>query len=187
MGKGLKMFSARHERSGGSPIPVADIQQDDRTDLICEFCSARISYVSAYIRNGKRIAAFLRLQKNIEHTAGCRNNVENAVKSLVSHSHNIEHNKALFDNNESGYTFRMNVLINAIFDANREKKTLDAEEDPQQKVRRRIQYQQTEKRLADYFSSATGIAKIRANIEENSDKKRFSELITIDCNGQKIS
>lgn len=187
MGKGLKMFNARHERSGGRPVPVADIKQGDRDDLICEFCAARISYVSAYTRNGKRIAAFLRLQKNVEHALGCSNNVENAVKSLVAQSHNTEHNKALFDNNESGYTFRMNVLINAIFDAVKEKKTLDAEEDQQQKVRRRVQYQQTEKRLADYFSSAAGIAKIRANIEEKSDKQRLSELITIDYNGQKIS
>lgn len=187
MAEGLKMFYARHERDKINRISVSDIDQDDRDGLICEFCNAKISWVKAHKRNGKNISAFLRLQKNEEHALDCDNVVKSALKSLVAHSRNIEDGKLLIDVEESNFIFRMNVLIDASFASRKAQIAMDEEENPEQKAHKRIQYQKTEKRLTDYFSTAGGIARIRARIEESTDRKTLEELIKIDYNGQEIS
>lgn len=187
MAEGLKMFYARDERNINSHIPVADIKESDREGLICEFCPAKISWVKAHKRNGKNISAFLRLQKNEEHTFNCKNNVKSAITSLVAHSQNIEDGKLLLEAQDSAFIFRMNVLIEASAALRKTSFTSEEEADPEEKARKRIRYKKTEKHLADYFNTATGIAKIRAKIEESSDKKALAELVQIDYNGKKIS
>jgi hypothetical protein len=81
----------------------------------------------------------------------------------------------------------MNVLIEASADLRKASFIPEEEADPEEKARKRIRYKKTEKRLADYFNTAAGIAKIRAKIEESSDKKTLSDLVKIDYNGKKIS
>lgn len=186
MAEGLKMFYARDERNINSHIPVADIKESEREGLICEFCPAKISWVKAHKRNGKNISAFLRLQKNEQHTPTCKNSVKSAITSLVAHSQNIEDGKRLLEEQDSAFIFRMNVLIEASA-ALRKARFTPEEADPEEQARKRIRYKKTEKRLADYFNTATGIAKIRAKIEESSDKKALSEMVKIDYNGKKIS
>lgn len=56
MAEGLKMFYARDARNIHSHIPVADIKESERDRLICEFCPAKISWVKAHKRNGKKIS-----------------------------------------------------------------------------------------------------------------------------------
>ncbi|MGK8541546.1 hypothetical protein ACRS43_01455 [Enterobacter cloacae] len=187
MAEGLKMFYARDARNINSHIPVADIKESERDRLICEFCPAKISWVKAHKRNGKNISAFLRLQKNEEHTFDCKNSVKSAITSLVAHSHNIEDGKLLLEAQDSAFIFRMNVLIEASAALRKASFTPDEETDSEEKARKRIRYKKTEKRLADYFNTAAGIAKIRAKIEESSDKKTLSDLVKIDYNGKKIS
>lgn len=187
MAEGLKMFYARQERATHTPIPVAEIQEGDRDGLICQFCPAKISWVKAHKRNGKNISAFLRLQKNEHHASGCDNNVKSAITTLVAHSQNIEDGQLLIDTNDSIFVFRMNVLIEAYASARKARMSLNEESTPEEKARKRVRYQKTEKRLTDYFNTATGIARIRARIEESGDKKSLSELIKIDFNGKKIS
>ncbi|MDR1749873.1 hypothetical protein [Enterobacter cloacae] len=187
MAEGLKMFYARDARNIHSHIPVADIKESERDRLICEFCPAKISWVKAHKRNGKNISAFLRLQKNEEHTFDCKNSVKSAITSLVAHSHNIEDGKLLLEAQDSAFIFRMNVLIEASAALRKASFTPDEEADSEEKARKRIRYKKTEKRLADYFNTAAGIAKIRAKIEESSDKKTLSDLVKIDYNGKKIS
>ncbi|WP_368528771.1 hypothetical protein [Enterobacter cloacae] len=187
MAEGLKMFYARDARNIHSHIPVADIKESERDRLICEFCPAKISWVKAHKRNGKNISAFLRLQKNEEHTFDCKNSVKSAITSLVAHSQNIEDGKILLEAQDSAFIFRMNVLIEASAALRKASFTPDEEADSEKKARKRIRYKKTEKRLADYFNTAAGIAKIRAKIEESSDKKTLSDLVKIDYNGKKIS
>lgn len=187
MAEGLKMFYARHERAIHTPISVAEIQESDREGLICQFCPAKISWVKAHKRNGKNISAFLRLQKNEHHASDCGNTVKSAVTTLVAHSQNIENGKLLIDANDSIFVFRMNVLIEAGTSVRKARLSLDEECTPEEKARKRVRYQKTEKRLTDYFNTAIGIAKIRARIEESRDKKALSELIKIDYNGKEIS
>ncbi|WP_203461851.1 hypothetical protein [Enterobacter cloacae] len=187
MAEGLKMFYARDARNIYSHIPVADIKESERDRLICEFCPAKISWVKAHKRNGKNISAFLRLQKNEEHTFDCKNSVKSAITSLVAHSQNIEDGKLLLEAQDSAFIFRMNVLIEASAALRKASFTPDEEADSEEKARKRIRYKKTEKRLADYFNTAAGIAKIRAKIEESSDKKTLSDLVKIDYNGKKIS
>ena len=187
MAEGLKMFYARDARNIHSHIPVADIKESERDRLICEFCPAKISWVKAHKRNGKNISAFLRLQKNEEHTFDCKNSVKSAITSLVAHSQNIEDGKLLLKAQDSAFIFRMNVLIEASAALRKASFTPDEEADSEEKARKRIRYKKTEKHLADYFNTAAGIAKIRAKIEESSDKKTLSDLVKIDYNGKKIS
>ncbi|MEP8985023.1 hypothetical protein [Enterobacter cloacae] len=187
MAEGLKMFYARDARNIHSHIPVANIKESERDRLICEFCPAKISWVKAHKRNGKNISAFLRLQKNEEHTFDCKNSVKSAITSLVAHSQNIEDGKLLLEAQDSAFIFRMNVLIEASAALRKASFTPDEEADSEEKARKRIRYKKTEKRLADYFNTAAGIAKIRAKIEESSDKKTLSDLVKIDYNGKKIS
>lgn len=187
MAEGLKMFYARDARNIHSHIPVADIKESERDRLICEFCPAKISWVKAHKRNGKNISAFLRLQKNEEHTFDCKNSVKSAITSLVAHSQNIEDGKLLLEAQDSAFIFRMNVLIEASAALRKASFTPDEEADSEEKARKRIRYKKTEKRLADYFNTAAGIAKIRAKIEESSDKKTLSDLVKMDYNGKKIS
>ena len=187
MAEGLKMFYARYERNIHLRIPVEEIKESNREGLICEFCPAKISWVTPHQRHGKNISAFLRLQRNEQHTSNCKNSVKSAITSLVAHSQNIEDGKLLLEEQDSAFIFRMNVLIEASTALRQTRFTPEEEADPDEKARKRIRYKKTEKRLADYFNTATGIAKIRAKIEESSDKKALSELVKIDYNGKKIS
>lgn len=187
MAEGLKMFYARYERNINLRIPVEEIKESNRKGLICEFCPAKISWVTPHQQHGKNISAFLRLQKNEQHTSTCKNSVKSAITSLVAHSQNIEDGKLLLEAQDSAFIFRMNVLIEASAALRKATLTLEEESDPEEKARKRIRYKKTEKRLADYFNTAAGIAKIRAKIEESSDKKTLSDLVKIDYNGKKIS
>lgn len=187
MAEGLKMFYARYERDIHLRIPVEEIKESDRKGLICEFCPAKISWVTPHQQHGKNISAFLRLQKNEQHTSTCKNSIKSAITSLVAHSQNIEDGKLLLEAQDSAFIFRMNVLIEASAALRKASFTLEEEADPEEKARKRIRYKKTEKRLADYFNTAAGIAKIRAKIEESSDKKTLSDLVKIDYNGKKIS
>ncbi|MCX5575076.1 hypothetical protein OSH03_14030 [Enterobacter sp. E-TC7] len=187
MAEGLKMFYARYEHNINLRIPVEEIKESDRKGLICEFCPAKISWVTPHQQHGKNISAFLRLQKNEQHTSNCKNSVKSAITSLVAHSQNIEDGKLLLEAQDSAFIFRMNVLIEASAALRKATFTPEEEADPDKKTRKRIRYKKTEKRLADYFNTATGIAKIRAKIEESSDKKALSELVKIDYNGKEIS
>lgn len=187
MAEGLKMFYARHERATHARIPVAEIKESDREGLICEFCPAKISWVKAHKRNGKNISAFLRLQKHEHHASGCDNNVKSAITALVAHSQNIEDGQLLINTKGSIVIFRMNVLIEACANARKAKLSMDEGSTPEEKAHKRVRYQKTDKRLTDYFNTAAGIARIRARIEESSDKKTLSERVKIDCNGKQIS
>ncbi len=187
MSEGLKMFYARHERNKNHRIPVSDIHQDNRHGLICEFCDASLSWVRPHTRNGKNISAFLRLQRNAEHSLNCKNTVKKAVTALVAQSRNIEDGEPIIDADASGFVFRMNVLIEATNTTRKAKSAVDEDNTPEEKARKRVRYKKTEKRLADYFNTAAGIAKLRARIEESADKKALSELIKIGYHGKEIS
>lgn len=187
MAEGLKMFHARQVRYNNRRISVSDIDNNDREGLICEFCAAKISWVKAHIRNGKNISAFLRLQKNEEHASDCKNTVKLAITTLVANSNNVENVKSLIDVVDSKFIFRMNVLIQATSNAKKAWDEMNKEAPQEEKTRKRIRYQKTEKDLSDYFNTAAGVARTRARIEESSDKKTLAELIKIDYNGRKIN
>lgn len=187
MAEGLRMFYARHKRDKSLRIPVSDIRPEDREDLICEYCDARIEWVKPHKRNGKNISAFLRLKKHVSHDPKCQNIVKTAITALVARSRNIEDGKNIIADDGSNFIFRMHVLTEASEAAGKARRAFDEESDPEKKAVKRICYQKTERRLSDYFNTATGVARIRAKIEENIDKQSLSELVKIDCNGKQIS
>jgi len=187
MAEGLKMFHARHEGKNNKIIPIAEIGPEDRTELLCQYCNAKITWVDSYKRSGRTVLSYLRLRPNAEHAEKCKNRVKSAIENLVAHSQNVEYDKQIFDNNNAGFIFRMNVLIDATFDLSKSKKLYEEEKDPIEKERKRTSYRQIENKLADYFNSATGIAKIRAKIEESSDKKALSKMVKIQINKKEVS
>ncbi|ROU13468.1 hypothetical protein EB837_13405 [Kluyvera ascorbata] len=187
MAEGLRMFYARHKDDKSLRIPVSEIRPEGREDLICEYCDARIEWVKPHKRNGKNISAFLRLKKHVAHNPQCQNIVKMAINALVARSRNIEDGKNIIDDDGSNFIFRMHVLTEASETAGKARRAFDEESDPDKKTVKRIRYQKTERRLSDYFNTATGVAKIRAKIEESIDKQSLSELVKIDYNGKKIS
>ena len=187
MAEGLKMFFARHGGKSKIVIPVSEIGPDDRHVLLCQFCDARITWVQAHRRNEKNVSAYLRLGPNAVHAEKCKNQMKVSIEILVSQSQNLADNKNIFKKNMHEFVFRMNVLVDAEFEVSRAKKEFEETSNPEEKERKRTLYRHTQNRAADYFNSAAGIAKIRAKIEESSDKKVLSELVKIEFNNKKIS
>lgn len=187
MAEGLKMFYARYISDKTNAIPVSDIKPEAKDGLICQYCEAKISLVSAHKRNGRQVSTYLRLQKNAKHSTDCDNMVRSAVNKFVAQSRNAEDDEPIFEEENKTIIFRMNILIKS---GNAMKAALIAmnnEPDPEKKSRKRTQYQRLEKQLSSYLNSASGIAKIRARIEESSDKKLLSDLIKIDLYDQTIN
>lgn len=187
MAEGLKMFFARHEGKSKTVIAVSKIGPDDRNLLLCQFCDTKIIWVQAHKRNEKNVSAYLRLAPNALHAEKCKNQIKIAIETLVSQSLNIEDNRNIFAKNKDEFVFRMNVLVDADFEVSRAKKEFEETSNPEERERKRILYRDTKNRLTDYFNSASGIAKIRAKIDESSDKKALSEIVKIEFNNKKIS
>ncbi|QTF10228.1 hypothetical protein HC231_21575 [Brenneria izadpanahii] len=187
MAEGLKMFYARHEQKNKKIIHISEIKPIDRDFLLCQFCDAKITWVDSYQRMGRTIPSYLRLWPKAMHGAECKNRVKSAVDALVAQSKNVEDDKSIFLDNNTGYIFRMNILTDASFDVHRARTEYNDATDSNDKKRKIIQYISSEKKLADYFNSAAGIAKIRAKIEDSADRRGLSELIKIALHKKNIS
>lgn len=186
MSSGLKMFFARHTAKNNQLLSVATLGPGDRDFLVCQFCKAKVAFVNTYQRSGRTVAAYLRLWPGVEHSINCKNVLKDSVKQLVADSRNTEQANDIFHAQSDGFIFRMNVLVDAEHEMRRAEKNLEEAKDPADKERKGTLYQSTQKRISDYFNSAAGIAKIRARIEDSTDKKALSEMVKIEFNKQHI-
>ncbi|MGM3192076.1 hypothetical protein ACS25B_14370 [Dickeya dadantii subsp. dieffenbachiae] len=179
MAEGLKMFYARNEKKNKKTIHISEIKPIDRDALLCQFCDAKVTWVESYKRMGRTIPSYLRLWPKATHGEECKNRLKSSLDALVAQSKNVEDDNSIFLENNTGYVFRMNILVDASADANSARSEYNYATDANDKERKRIQYICAEKRLTDYFNSAAGIAKIRARIEDGGDRKELGELIKI--------
>ncbi len=181
MAKGLKMFSAKIKETEEPAVNISKLSKSHNGRLHCSHCNADVEYVSGYLRDAskKPVAAYLRLCKNEEHKSDCKNSVKGSIEQLVDESNAIEDIPSIFEIQDDGsYVFRMNLLVEAqkiLKDT-----SIPGENDNREKgISTGSDYARTGNRINSYFRSASGIAKLRALIEDSADIELFKSLIKI--------
>lgn len=181
MAKGLKMEAARKKDFESRVFNIGQLSKSDNGNLKCRFCDAEVQYVSAHTKGASKtpIAAYLKLWQEENHNADCGYSVKGAVEQLVADSNAVEDISPIFELQEDGSClFRMNILVDAQRVA---KDSLSIGNDHNGLVRQfdGRNYVRTERRLASYFRSASGIAKLRALVQDSSDVELLGRLVKI--------
>ncbi|MGI0120348.1 hypothetical protein [Zooshikella sp. RANM57] len=177
MGKGIRMLFARKKDDPNDKVyKIYELSTKDRGNLRCEHCVANITYVPEYPKkNGSVISAYLRLLPKISHSHDCPNDVDNAVRRIVAKSEAVEDIEPIFDRlSKHEHIFRMNILVKA------HQNMLDlsqAKIKNNQGNQHRTEYIQSEHKIAPYFRSATGIARIRSILDNEEDNRKYLEKI----------
>lgn len=175
------MESARKKNAGNETFSIGQLNKADNGNLKCKFCDADVQYVSAHTKKASEtpVAAYLKLWQDEYHREGCGYSVKGAVDLLVAGSNAIEDIPSIFELQEDGsYLFRMNILVEAQRVA-RELSAIDSDHINSERQFEGKNYVRTEQHLASYFRSASGIAKIRALIEDSSDIELLTRLVKI--------
>lgn len=185
MAKGIKMDSGRKKSVGQKIFKISQISKKDNGDLSCTYCSAKIMYVSSYMKDSssKKVSAYLKLWSNENHDEDCRNTVDGAVRQVVAESKAVEGNQSILEEQQDrSVIFRLNLLK-------------DAQEIVKASVSNNHSYSDTNKvvfgtkyvksgqQIESYFRSAIGVARIRALIQENEELEQFKELVKIQYKG----
>lgn len=175
MAKGMKMGSCRKLNYDNEIFALKQISKEDNGKLICQFCSAKVMYVSSHTRQSskKKVSAYLKLWLNEEHHENCQNTLKKAVNHLVAQSQAVENSQPIFKKQQDkNIIFRLNLLQEA-------QKSLQSKPVCNQKTPENIftgnKYVKSDKVLSSYFHSAVGIAKIRGLIEQDKDDIRGLE------------
>ncbi len=181
-------FSKKND-SGDTIYHISKLKKSDNGNLNCRYCGIDVQYVSAYTRGASNtpVSAYLKLWQDAEHSNECGYSVKGAVDLLVAESKSIENTNPIFELQDDGsYLFRMNILVDAqkvAQDLSKSGKEFEASEH----FSSRRNYIRSEKQLASYFRSATGIAKLRALIQECSDVEALKNAIKIQYKDSFIS
>ncbi len=183
------MDSAKKKNCGNQVFDISKLSKADNGNLKCKYCGANVQYVSAYTRHASNtpVSAYLKLWQDAEHIDGCGYSVKGAVKQLVAESTAVEDTFPIFELQEDGsYLFRMNILVDAQEVAQELAQSNDDFANSNHLATRR-NYIRTEQQLASYFRSATGVAKLRALIQESQDIGQLTDLIKIQYKDSYIS
>ena len=125
------------------------------------------------------VSAYLKLWQTEEHDENCDNSINGAINKLVAGSKAIEGISQIFElHQDANYLFRMNVLVEAL-EVARESSKMAAEHNDFERVITGRKYVRTGQQLASYFRSASGIARIRALIQESPDVELFTQRVEI--------
>ena len=176
MSKGLKMTQAMKEGENQAS-PIDQLSKEDNGRIYCEYCGVPLEYNSGHTRkaSGTIVPPYLKLAKNKEHQDGCSYTVSGAVKVLVSEANSVENAKVILENSKvDQYIFRLNYLEETQIELAKIIEKIDKGELNSDNV----EYEKTSNKLASYFKSAIGVAKLKALIEEASDEK-ISDYIQI--------
>lgn len=184
----IKMNKARFI-SNNSNVEIDVITSSENGDLKCRYCEARVLYVSAYPRETKTgttyVPAYLRLKSNEFHRPDCQYDTDRLIEMIVANSKDIEKESSIFSTNERGqYSFRLHMLlkaINATFTNERADNDLGKENGLVAKT-----YTRSSQILSSYIKSAAGIAKLKAIID-GDDEKKLENSIQLIFDGKNIS
>ena len=182
MSKGLKIYRAKHRLSGHS-IYLDSFNEDDRENLECEICNARLKYTKGHWRNNNRtwVSSFFSLSPNSFHSDSCNYNVRKAIKILVRDSVSIEGSKqATLFKNAISFEFRLHVLADSI---SNESKNLKDSNDQNKSVNR----VKSSEQLAAYLKTAKGIVKLWNAIQTREDKELLKENIQLVMRNKRVS
>lgn len=191
-GNGIKMSKARLLPTNQVKT-IYQLNSNDNGNLVCEFCSVFVSYVSQYVKetaNGQTyVGPFLRLHPNQLHTRECKYNVEKEIEKLVADSEKFEdsNQQILFksSSNKEGIVvnFRLHILLQTFKALSKEMQS-NSKNVFLEELERKV-YVQNETVLDRYLKTALGVARLRASIEENSENI-FKEQIQIVFNKNSI-
>jgi len=187
--KGIKMVRAfKHNGNTKQVCEIEKLSKNDNGTIFCEdeICRTRIEYNSGYTREATntKVAPYLRLAKDCVHKSGCKNSVSGAVKVFVRDSNNVENIQNIFDELANGhYTFRLNLVEQSQKQMNDLVKKITKEPNNEQLG---SDFIKTNKKLASYFKSASGIARLRSLILENDGISEFEALVKIQYQDKEI-
>lgn len=183
MAKGIKMDSCRKKNSGNEVFPLKTLSKDDNGNLLCQYCNAEVTYVSAHPKSSskKSISAYLRLRPHDNHAPECKNTVKVAVKDVVSNSLAVENITPIFKPQQrETYLFRLNILKEAQDIIRKVPADRNQNIDDVESLFIGRDFVKNGKQLASYFHSAVGLARIRTLIEDSGDINNLEELVKIE-------
>lgn len=183
------MNRAKKKSHGDYIFSITELRKKDNDNLICQCCSAKIQYVSRHNKEASKspIAAYLKLWQNISHADDCRYTVSGAIKHLVADSEKVENIPPVFKaETNNRYLFRMNIVVDSLKVAEQLQKIPSTSLDKNDNFLIGQDFIKTRKQLASYLNSATGIATLRASIEDASEIKQLEESLIIQYKDQNI-
>ncbi len=192
MGRGLKMHYAR-DKGSKSLYKIEDVNPDKHGDFVCEDCGVDIKYTRAHKRaaSNEEVDAYFSLKPDIDHGDNCKYNITVAITKIVDYSQSVEEgDPAISIETDGTYVYRLNFLekaINQVSSFLDKKKSGDNKDAVQSEVKKGTNYVLTNKQIASYFRSATGVAKIKSMIEHKEDDSIFKKKIGIMYRKQKIN
>ncbi|RFA29937.1 hypothetical protein CAI21_08935 [Alkalilimnicola ehrlichii] len=189
MTKGLKMDEARRDGFGERIFPIKELCKELNGTLRCKNCNAQVQYVSSYTKESSKrpVAAYLKLWQGAEHEQSCPFTVKGAVEQLVATSESVEGADPLMVLQSDGnYLFRMNVLVDAVGELERSREGGATAAQPGHN-REAATFRPSGRRLASYFRSAVGVARIRSLIQESDDLNLLKQLLIIEYKSNKVS
>ena len=161
MGRGVRMRAARRG-PGGPRVSIRELEKGRAKDLTCLFCDASVKFTPAHRKKASKrpVAAYLSLFPRHEHRDACEFNVNTYLKTLVAASSKLEIMAPSLIEGPDGYLFRLNYLAQA----HAELRTVSGCADYAEAAHPRVgtDFVPTAQRLEPYFSSATGVARLRA-------------------------
>ena len=159
---------------------IEQLSSDDNGNLLCKFCQARVSYVSEHIREIKTgqtyVRSCLRLVRSEKHADKCNYKVENQIEQLVADSENFEGlpepilEKISQKNEKIIVNFRLHILLESFNKISQKPNSLNANNHITSEENIRRDYLETERVLDRYLRTASGVAKLRALVEDNAEK-----------------
>lgn len=187
MANGLKIDSARLI-STGRKVSILDFDSNERNNIKCEFCDAKLKYTESFLRhNGNdesiRVRSFFSLSPKTEHGVNCKNTLESAIEYFAKDSDNIENvdERMLFAENNT-IELRIHILAESI------KLEKQCEEISSGIGSDNIGTtpKTTNNHLSSYLKTAHGLAKIWNYIQDSSDRAKFKERVVLKFNRRKI-
>lgn len=179
---GIRMHRA-FDALTGAAYELAQLHElgDTRPSLVCSGCPTRVVFSSGYWHaRGKPaqrwIAPYIRLWPNSEHARDCKYTVAGAVNQLVAKSRAIEDLRDLFDDADGKVIFRLGGVHKAMMES---KGAPTADPDNESSPTHiATAYRQRQPRIANYLRSATGIARLLALIESETELEQVLEIRT---------
>ncbi|PUA30205.1 MAG: hypothetical protein B0W54_06750 [Cellvibrio sp. 79] len=174
---GIKMSAAID--ANGNLINIAKAEQGRFIKpLHCETCSAGISFVDGFNRQiGDEIISvdpYFRLQRDNQHSPGCKYNVEGQIKVIARTSEPDIFNQ--IKNNQ--FELRLVAVKKAISDLKElAQKEANDKETKSGTGAREKKYIDAEERLTGYINSAMRVLKVRAICEDHTEIQNVLELV----------
>ena len=169
------MRAARMGR-GGPPVSVRELERGRRGNLTCLHCDALVKFTPTYVKKQSNlpVAAYLSLIANEQHLDYCPFNVNRYLDTLVAESHALEDTEPCLTKHGGRYLFRLNYLGDAFAGLRAASWRADSAEDAVPPAG--VAFVPSRQRIAAYFRSAVGVARIRALVDSS---REMEDLVTI--------